>query len=84
MNTERTIATIRRVLIDNPAADVKFVDAIAADSHFVSTNGRVLVLFVNPEHRELIEKLRQASRSAESAAGPGSTVGVSEHPKEPS
>ena len=58
MNTERTIATIRRVLIGNPAADVKFVDAIAADSHFVSTNGRVLVLFVNPEHGELIDELR--------------------------
>ena len=33
---------------------------------------------------ELIDELRQASRSPESAAGPGSTVGVSEHPKEPS
>ena len=84
MNTERTIATIRRVLIGTPAAAVKFVDAIAADSLFVSTIGRVLVLFVNPEHGELIDELRQASRSPESAAGPGSTVGVSEHPKEPS
>lgn len=84
MNTKRTIATIRRVLTDNPAVDVRFVDAIAADSHLVSTSGRVLLLFVNPVHRELVDELRQASRSPEPAACPGGLAAVSEHPKEPS
>jgi hypothetical protein len=38
------------------------VDAITVDSHLLSTHGQALILFVHPQHRELVDELRSASR----------------------
>lgn len=83
MTTERTLATIRRVLDDNPAADIRFVKAITTDSHLLSTHGQTHILFVHPEYRELVDELRQVTHPAEPSAGPGGKTGTSEHSKEP-
>ena len=83
MTVARTLAAIRRALLEDPDVDIRFVDAITVDSHLLSTHGQALILFVHPQHRELVDELRQVTHPAESSAGPGGTTGTSEHSKEP-
>ena len=62
MTVARTLAAIRRALLEDPDVDIRFVDAITVDSHLLSTHGQALILFVHPQHRELVDELRNASR----------------------
>ena len=62
MTVARTLAAIRRALLEDPAVDIRFVDAITVDSHLLSTHGQALILFVHPQHREVVDELRNASR----------------------
>ena len=47
MTVARTLAAIRRALLEDPAVDIRFVDAITVDSHLLSTHGQALILFVH-------------------------------------
>ena len=43
MTVARTLAAIRRTLLEDPAVDIRFVDAITVDSHLLSTHGQALI-----------------------------------------
>ena len=65
MTVARTLAAIRRALLENPAVDIRFVDAITVDSHLLSTHGQALILFVHPQHREVVDEQHNPTRRLE-------------------
>lgn len=59
MTVARTLAAIRRALLEDPDVDIRFVDAITVDSHLLSTHGQALILFVHPHATMQTQRTRR-------------------------
>lgn len=54
----RVAEVVRRVLGDDPATEVRYTEAIAADSFYLGTRDGRPVLYLHPNHRQLVDELR--------------------------
>lgn len=54
---DRAAPSIRRILSDAPGTTVRFIDAMAPESFYLSTENSAQILYLNPVHRQLVDEL---------------------------